>query len=73
MGSEESKQVDNDGNNNINNVVIAQPVEINHPDIGICIYVITVVLIIQLIMNLYNIHQRRLKKKYRSPVQMQNL
>lgn len=53
-----------EGNNNLNNVVITEPVQIEHKLIQYLLIVITVIKVIELAFVAYRCHQRRLKKKY---------
>lgn len=52
------------GNNNINNVVVTEPVEIQHDTIEYLMIAITIMKCIELCYVLYRCHQRRMKKRY---------
>lgn len=73
FSADETTDTDNTGNSNVNNVIISKPVELDHLDLVICIYIITIILLAQFIITVYREHQKRLKKKYRAThTQMQN-
>lgn len=70
---ESNEQTENSGNSNINNVIIAKPVELDHADLAICIYIITAILIFNLIITMYKINQKYMKKKYVVPTIVREL
>lgn len=60
---ERNDKVDNFGNTNVNNVVIAEPIEIAHWDLIVCIYIITVSVVTNLSVMLWKTYRKNLKKK----------
>lgn len=64
FSSEEETTVENTGNSNTNNVIIGKPIELDHFDVILCIYLITLIVVIRAIYTAYKIHQKSLKKKY---------
>lgn len=64
FSSNTENKAENLGNENVNNVVINEPVTLDHIDLIICVYIITVILVIKFILTLYQMHKKNLKKKY---------
>lgn len=58
------KTTDNTGNENINNVIIQDPVKLQHTDLIICIYIITIILLLNFVYTAFKIYQKHLKKRY---------
>lgn len=61
MGKQQSK-AENTGN--IVNEVRIQPASVENTDLLICIYVITLIVVIQFFYKIYKIYHSSLKKKY---------
>lgn len=59
-----SENAENIGNSNTNNVVIQEPVEVEHGDLLILVYIITVVCVIRLLIDTYRMYYTRMKKKF---------
>lgn len=63
---EKTEVSENLGNKNINNVIIQEPVKLDHNGLLICVYILTIVSVIKLLMTLYKSHKKNIKKKYTS-------
>ena len=66
--SETVKATENLGNENINNVVIQEPVQFAHADIFICIYILTIIAVVNFVMKMFSMYKKYLKKKYVAPI-----
>lgn len=67
MGGTESKTQENTSNGEvINNVVINEDIKVKNDIIVILLAIIAGIKILELLYNIYNMHRRRLQKKYES-------